>query len=734
MDSLMRQFIRDSGLEDPHADPALAKAQNLVQQAYESDDPEAILDLAMEALKICPECADAYVLLAEMAPSPEDALEVYEAGVAAGEAALGGPAGLKRWQGHFWGVLETRPYMRARLGLAQTLWSLGKRNDAMEHCRALLKLNPDDNQGVRYVLASYYCQETRNDDLDTLLRAYEKDGSAEWHFSRALLAFRRQGDSAEARRLLQVAHRQNPHVVNFLLGGEQVPSELPPYVSHGDRTEAVSYASAFLPGWRATAGAVTWVRNALNVPLTENLEPRRPTWAFLKGSVSELPQAADEVWQVDVRRMTARTGSHDWQLVAVSVGEAIPVVLEMYGGRKPAAVNALLDLLLRMRTPHTGEPRRPAQVQIRQKSLQKAWQPKLAEIGVTCELREDLESLEIVLTDLDGAMENPRLTPADVADRTHEIADLPQVPEEVWQADARKLAAWITAEGAPKRPRCAIVANRSEGVIVGQDLCAEEPAHDWLARAVLGAMLAPMTGDPHRPGCVQVASEERRAALEGVLEPFGVACEVHEQLDQLDFIYQQLAEHMAEPHQMAAMIDSPGVTERHVAGLFDAAAQYYRRAPWRSVPSDEVLVVHCDALQTHTWYAVVMGQSGMTLGLALYEDRQILAALLREEADAQRRQGGMSIIYSEAFEIAVRDLDAAEQHGWPVAGPEAYPLVLRINPGLAVRPPLAWELELAEGCLRAIPVLLQRPDKTPARMTVPVAEGEMTLDLSWEKR
>jgi hypothetical protein len=29
-----------------------------------------------------------------------------------------------------------------------------------------------------------------------------------------------------------------------------------------------------------------------------------------------------------------------------------------------------------------------------------------------------------------------------------------------------------------------------------------------------------------------------------------------------------------------------------------------------------------------------------------------------------------------------------------VAGPEAYPLVVRINPGLAMRPPLVWELEL----------------------------------------
>ncbi len=105
--------------------------------------------------------------------------------------------------------------------------------------------------------------------------------------------------------------------------------------------------------------------------------------------------------------------------------------------------------------------------------------------------------------------------------------------------------------------------------------------------------------------------------------------------------------------------------------------------------------------------------------------------MLREERGADRRNSGMSLMYSEAFEISLRDLDAAERQGWPVAGPEAYPLVLRINPGMAVRPPLAWELELLEGCLRAIPPFLTRAERTSARMAVPVSSGELTLELAW---
>jgi hypothetical protein len=51
-----------------------------------------------------------------------------------------------------------------------------------------------------------------------------------------------------------------------------------------------------------------------------------------------------------------------------------------------------------------------------------------------------------------------------------------------------------------------------------------------------------------------------------------------------------------------------------------------------------------------------------------------------------------------------------------------------------LRPPLAWELELLEGCLRAVPESLDRhPQDDPAteEITVPVASGELRLVLSW---
>jgi hypothetical protein len=132
-----------------------------------------------------------------------------------------------------------------------------------------------------------------------------------------------------------------------------------------------------------------------------------------------------------------------------------------------------------------------------------------------------------------------------------------------------------------------------------------------------------------------------------------------------------------------------------------------------------------------------MGQSGLTLGVALYEDLDLLRRLwagdLSDKENA-RRTVALTVTFDPDRQIPMADLLAGREHGWEVAGPEAYPSVFRKEPGLSLRPPLAWELELLEGCLRAIPgsIAEHRPgDTRPHRISVPVASGEVPLVLSW---
>ena len=94
----------------------LVIADQTVKEAFEEDEPQRRVERARQALALWPDCADAYVLLAENARSRKQALRLYEQGMAAGERSLG-PAVFREEAGHFWGLLETRPYLRARLRL-----------------------------------------------------------------------------------------------------------------------------------------------------------------------------------------------------------------------------------------------------------------------------------------------------------------------------------------------------------------------------------------------------------------------------------------------------------------------------------------------------------------------------------------------------------------------------------------------------------------------------------------
>src|SRR5205807_5804747 len=127
MEGVMQEFVRS--LQGKGQDTPLGKAQALMYRAFEEDDEQRRVELAQEALALCPDCADAYVLLAEHAPRRKQALHLYEQGVAAGERALG-PEAFQRDVGHFWGILETRPYMRSRLGLEHSLWTAARRDEA----------------------------------------------------------------------------------------------------------------------------------------------------------------------------------------------------------------------------------------------------------------------------------------------------------------------------------------------------------------------------------------------------------------------------------------------------------------------------------------------------------------------------------------------------------------------------------------------------------------------------
>jgi tetratricopeptide (TPR) repeat protein len=261
IDAYLQELLARGPLPRRRPTSTVEQAQDLMYDAWAAVGPQRV-KLARKALQVSADCADAYVLLAEeTARSLEEARDLYAKGVAAGERALGKEA-FDEYAEHFWGVLETRPYMRARAGLAKCLWALGRRQEATEHLWSLLRLNPGDNQGLRYPLLSALLETGDRLGVQVLLDMYPEEWSATWSYGRALYAFQQYGDTRSTRALLTEARRVNPFVPAYLLGTKRIPAEFPAYVSIGDETEAIDCATGLMAAWNGTPGALAWLEQS----------------------------------------------------------------------------------------------------------------------------------------------------------------------------------------------------------------------------------------------------------------------------------------------------------------------------------------------------------------------------------------------------------------------------------------------------------------------------------------
>ncbi len=257
--AFLSQFIGTADVPRPNRELTPAeKAQDKMYEAFGAKG-ERRVELAREALAISADCPDAYVLLAEeTAETLEEARELYEQGVLAGERALGEEI-FEEAAGRFWGILETRPYMRARAGLAQSLDALGEQQQAIEHYRELLRLNPHDNQGNRFEFARCLLKAGADEELGILLDQYKDDAMAAWAYTLALWLFRKEGASARAGEALKKAFKQNRFVLPYLIGLKSLPDNPPDYMSYGDESEAIDYAAGNLRVWLDTEGALKWL-------------------------------------------------------------------------------------------------------------------------------------------------------------------------------------------------------------------------------------------------------------------------------------------------------------------------------------------------------------------------------------------------------------------------------------------------------------------------------------------
>lgn len=242
------------------------EAQELMWDAMDCiyKDEKQASRLCRKALEVYPDCIDALTMLAEIeTETVHDFVERMREAVDAGRRDLG-PKFFKENKGYFWGVIETRPFMRAFAMLANALieWGTpGAVDEAIQIHKEMLELNPNDNQGVRDWLAACLLARKRYDDAAALFKRYPEDWLAAPAWAQVLLTYVAEGE-ARATQMLNEARARNRHVEQYLTGAKRKPRTKAGAYSPGDETEAVYCAEMLSAAWKAHPKAKQWLKGA----------------------------------------------------------------------------------------------------------------------------------------------------------------------------------------------------------------------------------------------------------------------------------------------------------------------------------------------------------------------------------------------------------------------------------------------------------------------------------------
>jgi len=235
----------------------IEKSEDLMYEAYDSD-PIKSLKLVKEAIKLNPENIRAITYLADNENNLESSFKLYKQAVEIGAKQLGVEF-FKENKGHFWGMHETRPYMTAKLCYADCLYALDRTEDAIMEYNEIIELNPNDNQGVRYILASVLLKCKKYNSYFELYKKFDDEKSTFWYFNYALFLFATEGATNKANEALIKANKLNKHVLQFMTGQKKFKTEPNDYYSPGDESEATIYLMENFKSWTNCIGTVDWV-------------------------------------------------------------------------------------------------------------------------------------------------------------------------------------------------------------------------------------------------------------------------------------------------------------------------------------------------------------------------------------------------------------------------------------------------------------------------------------------
>lgn len=290
--------------------------------------------------------------------------------------------------------------------------------------------------------------------------------------------------------------------------------------------------------------------------------------------------------------------------------------------------------------------------------------------------------------------------------RSRRRPEPPQAPPPLeWVGGRLPTPFYITGADPLYRPEMVLrVELPSELIVAGDVLKPNAPKS--LGRALLEAFKRPLAGPPRRPRRIRVATAAEAAEVRAAVGP---AIEVAvAPTPELATVMEAMAEGIS-GNEKESYFEGGRVPRDRVADLFAAARALHAAAPWKRAAEEQTLRMDIPALGVEGACVSIIGALGQSLGLIIFPSQMAFHAFAGT-ADAGPLSEGpvdlgttmLSLTFERAGRLPPSMRREALEHGWRVAGPDAYPRVEHRDKDGVSRPLTERDVRIATACALAV--------------------------------
>ena len=220
----------------------LDEAYELLEEAENAKTIKDAKRLAKKAFETSNACFDAKLFLADIEENSLKSNKIINEGLEFEKKRLEQEGYFDKENiGSFYGIFETRPYIRGLYTKACNLSNEGKYKKAIEVCKEILRLNENDNTGARYLLMALYAVIEDEKAMLDLYKKYNEEINLEMLFPLFVLYYKKE-DDGNAKKYLDMINKNNKHFIKFFKETIKLEEDsMPGYYSRGNASEVLMY-------------------------------------------------------------------------------------------------------------------------------------------------------------------------------------------------------------------------------------------------------------------------------------------------------------------------------------------------------------------------------------------------------------------------------------------------------------------------------------------------------------